>query len=231
MLLTGRAQAGPPPVGGRRVVLVVATAGGAGLSEVGPGGVAAAPPGPRVAGLAGARGCAGLVRLSYADSGIGGAGAPGRGREWFADAEVDVAAAWLARGPREEEAAVLTVYDPRGGHGHPDHLQVHRVGVRAAELAGTAPRSCWRRPSTATCSSWCWPRRAWPVGCCPAAQLLPGSEVYTPWAETCPRVDVRPRPAVKRATMAVHASRTSAGKDREHSWCCSACHASSYAAS
>jgi len=28
------------------------------------------------------------------------------------------------------------VYDDHGNYGHPDHIQVHRVGVRAAELAG-----------------------------------------------------------------------------------------------
>ncbi|HUF85696.1 MAG TPA: GlcNAc-PI de-N-acetylase, partial [Acidimicrobiia bacterium] len=37
----------------------------------------------------------------------------------------------------EERADVLTAYDDHGGYGHPDHIQVHRVGVRAAELAGT----------------------------------------------------------------------------------------------
>ncbi len=37
----------------------------------------------------------------------------------------------------EEGADVLTVYDANGGYGHPDHIQVHRVGHRAAELAGT----------------------------------------------------------------------------------------------
>jgi LmbE family N-acetylglucosaminyl deacetylase len=31
---------------------------------------------------------------------------------------------------------VLTIYDDHGGYGHPDHIQVHRVGRRAAELAG-----------------------------------------------------------------------------------------------
>src|SRR6478736_3254358 len=34
-------------------------------------------------------------------------------------------------------AEVLTVYDERGNYGHPDHIQVHRVGIRAAEMAGT----------------------------------------------------------------------------------------------
>jgi len=29
------------------------------------------------------------------------------------------------------------VYDENGGYGHPDHIQVHRVGLRAAELVGT----------------------------------------------------------------------------------------------
>ena len=33
---------------------------------------------------------------------------------------------------------MLTIYDSDGNYGHPDHIQVHRVGVRAAELAGTA---------------------------------------------------------------------------------------------
>ncbi len=32
---------------------------------------------------------------------------------------------------------MLTVYDDFGGYGHPDHIQGHRVGLRAAELAGT----------------------------------------------------------------------------------------------
>ena len=31
-----------------------------------------------------------------------------------------------------------TIYDANGGYGHPDHIQVHRVGLRASELAGTA---------------------------------------------------------------------------------------------
>ena len=32
---------------------------------------------------------------------------------------------------------MLTIYDDNGNYGHPDHIQVHRVGARAAELAGT----------------------------------------------------------------------------------------------
>ena len=32
---------------------------------------------------------------------------------------------------------MLTIYDENGNYGHPDHIQVHVVGKRAAELAGT----------------------------------------------------------------------------------------------
>ncbi len=55
----------------------------------------------------------------------------------FAGVPVEEAAARLAAILVEEQADVLTVYDPNGGYGHPDHKQVRAVGIRAAELAGT----------------------------------------------------------------------------------------------
>lgn len=75
--------------------------------------------------------------LGYADSGMmGTASNSAEGCFWRAD--VDEAAARLATILMEEAADVLTVYDDHGGYGHPDHIQVHRVGVRAAEMAGVA---------------------------------------------------------------------------------------------
>jgi LmbE family N-acetylglucosaminyl deacetylase len=74
--------------------------------------------------------------LGYTDSGM--MGEPTNdvpGTFWTAD--VEEAAAKLAAILQDENADVLTVYDDNGGYGHPDHIQVHRVGVRAAELAGT----------------------------------------------------------------------------------------------
>jgi LmbE family N-acetylglucosaminyl deacetylase len=74
--------------------------------------------------------------LDYVDSGM--AGTPENdlpGSFWSAD--LDEAAERLAAILREEQADVLTVYDENGVYGHPDHLQVHRVGLRAAALAGT----------------------------------------------------------------------------------------------
>lgn len=74
--------------------------------------------------------------LGYTDSGM--MGEPRNdepGTFWQAD--VEEAAQRLADILREEQADVLTIYDDNGGYGHPDHIQVYRVGVRAAELAGT----------------------------------------------------------------------------------------------
>ncbi len=55
----------------------------------------------------------------------------------FWQAPVDEAAERLAAVLREESADILTTYDWHGNYGHPDHIQVHRVGHRAAEMAGT----------------------------------------------------------------------------------------------
>ena len=55
----------------------------------------------------------------------------------FWQADVEDAATKLAALLDEERADVLTAYDENGNYGHPDHIQVHRVGVRAAELART----------------------------------------------------------------------------------------------
>jgi len=54
----------------------------------------------------------------------------------FWQADVAEAAERLAAILREEGADILTCYDHNGGYGHPDHIQVHRVGVKAAEFAG-----------------------------------------------------------------------------------------------
>jgi LmbE family N-acetylglucosaminyl deacetylase len=55
----------------------------------------------------------------------------------FWKADVEEAAARLASVLQEEQADVLSAYDENGVYGHPDHIQVNRVGVRAGQLAGT----------------------------------------------------------------------------------------------
>ncbi len=75
------------------------------------------------------------VQLGYRDSGMmDTADNDHPGCFWQAD--LDEAAAKLAAILNEEGADILTIYDSYGGYGHPDHIQVHRVGHAAARLAG-----------------------------------------------------------------------------------------------
>lgn len=81
-------------------------------------------------------GVARVIFLGYRDSGMAGEPTNDDPR-CFWQADVETAADQVAAVLRQEHADVFIVYDDHGGYGHPDHIQVHRVGVRAAELAGT----------------------------------------------------------------------------------------------
>jgi LmbE family N-acetylglucosaminyl deacetylase len=124
---------------GHRVVLVVATRGE--LGEYAPDALA---PGETLAerrveeqrAAADVLGVDRVEYLGYRDSGMEGEPS-NHDDEAFARADLEEAAARLAAILDRENADVLTVYDDHGAYGHPDHVQVHRVGIRAAELAGT----------------------------------------------------------------------------------------------
>lgn len=73
--------------------------------------------------------------LGYEDSGMMGE-ASNDNPACFWQAPLVEAAERLAKILSEVQATVLTIYDNHGGYGHPDHIQVHRVGLAAAELAG-----------------------------------------------------------------------------------------------
>lgn len=116
---------------GHRVVIVVATDG-----AMGP----ATAPGAqdRLAELresASVLGAARVEHLGYADSGHGSVLFPDPpDRTRFARADVDEAAGRLAALIGAERADLLLSYDPQGGYGHRDHVRVHEVGARAAEI-------------------------------------------------------------------------------------------------
>ncbi|MFF8030179.1 MULTISPECIES: N-acetyl-1-D-myo-inositol-2-amino-2-deoxy-alpha-D-glucopyranoside deacetylase [unclassified Streptomyces] len=67
----------------------------------------------------------------------------------FWQADVDQAAGLLAEVIREVRPQVLVTYDDNGGYGHPDHIQAHRVAMRAVELAAGSgwdvPKVYWNR--------------------------------------------------------------------------------------
>ncbi|MFJ8030552.1 N-acetyl-1-D-myo-inositol-2-amino-2-deoxy-alpha-D-glucopyranoside deacetylase [Streptomyces sp. NPDC096032] len=53
----------------------------------------------------------------------------------FWQAGVDEAAGRLAEVILEVRPQVVVTYDDQGGYGHPDHIQAHRVAMRAVDLA------------------------------------------------------------------------------------------------
>ncbi|MEY2419423.1 MAG: hypothetical protein QOG90_2103 [Actinomycetota bacterium] len=93
------------------------------------------------------------VFLGYRDSGMMGTPENDDPRSFW-QADVEEAAQRLARILDEENADVLTVYDENGIYGHPDHIKVFQVGVRAGEIAGT------RKVYETTINRTAWIRRA-----------------------------------------------------------------------
>lgn len=192
---------------GHRVVLVVATKGE--LGEIPEGALA---PGEelwerRVEETAEAARILGVQRvefLGYRDSGM--MGDPGNDAPasfWRAD--VEEAAGRVAQVLEEEKADVLTIVDEGGVTGHPDHIQVHRVGVRAAALAGvprvyeaTMNRTLLQRLL----------RLAAEVGTVEVPIIDP-ERFGTPEELITTVVDVREHLPLKRAAMAAHSSQIS----------------------
>ncbi len=191
---------------GHRVVLVLATGGE--LGEVAPGvldeGEAlAARRAIEVERAGGVLGVARIAFLGYHDSGMAGEptnSAPGA----FAAAVIDEAATRLAAILDEEDAEVLTIYDENGNYGHPDHIQVHRVGLLAGNLAGT-PRvyeATVNRDHLVALMR----RRAEEMG---AIEGAPDPDEFTigmPASAITTTVDVRDYVDQKRGAMQAHAS-------------------------
>ncbi|MFI6548927.1 N-acetyl-1-D-myo-inositol-2-amino-2-deoxy-alpha-D-glucopyranoside deacetylase [Streptomyces prunicolor] len=76
----------------------------------------------------------------YRDSGMMGT-SDNDDPDCFWRADLDEAAGHLVEVIREVRPQVLVTYDPDGGYGHPDHIQAHRVAMRAVELAVVAGES------------------------------------------------------------------------------------------
>jgi LmbE family N-acetylglucosaminyl deacetylase len=119
---------------GMRTVLVVATSGELGLGASSDAGLAERREG-ETRDAASILGISRVEFLRYPDS-----GAPGDPRNRhagrFSTTDADEASARVAALLREEQASALVTYDPLGIYGHPDHIKVHTVGGRAAQLAG-----------------------------------------------------------------------------------------------
>lgn len=204
---------------GHRVVLVTATDGAAGLTTTSTQGdeTLAAVRASELSESARIMGVSKLVRLGYADSGLDGLGTastPGASSATavpFAQVDVDSAALRIASLLRAQSADIVVGYDPAGGYGHPDHVQVSRVTRRAAQIAGTPTlleATMPREPQARAVGAAYRLRKIVPqlAGLDPAQWQA----AYTPRAQITYRVDVRSQLAVKRAAMAAHASQAAA---------------------
>jgi LmbE family N-acetylglucosaminyl deacetylase len=198
---------------GHRVVVVVATAGEAGLTDE-----AHQADGRlgerRLVELGRSADLLGVSRvecLGYADSGLPphDVAVDPPGRVCFVRSDREEAAERLAAILRAERADVLTTYDVNGGYGHPDHVQVHHVGARAAELAGTpvvlqatVPRDLLVRGVRLAMKVHRFP---------PGFDLATYERAFSPAADITHRVDVRRFADAKRASMRAHASQATGG--------------------
>jgi N-acetyl-1-D-myo-inositol-2-amino-2-deoxy-alpha-D-glucopyranoside deacetylase len=76
----------------------------------------------------------GAPTKQWRDSGMMGS-EPNNRTDNFWNADIDEAAEPLVTVILEIKPHVMVTYDEIGGYGHPDHIQAHRVAMRAAELA------------------------------------------------------------------------------------------------
>lgn len=182
---------------GHRVVIVVATDG-----VVGP---ATGPDSQlrldMLQASAAALGARGVRHLGYADSGHGPvlfADPPDRQR--FVRADLEEAAARLAAIISEERADLLLSYDPEGGYGHRDHVRVHQVGARAAQMTGV-------RILEATLPRELVALAFWPLQLTRLVTRYDGKTIrasFSPRAAITHRVSVHTYAASKRAALAAH---------------------------
>lgn len=200
---------------GHRVIMVVATDGDLGSKEytadgrLGERRLAEARQSGRVLGVAR------VEHLGYADSGLGPEMYPDPpGWTRFVRAPVEEAAERLAAILREERADVLLSYDRNGGYGHRDHVRVHEVGARAAELAGT-PRCLEATiPRDSICRAIDLASKVYRFP--PEFDRGSLDRAYSARSEITHRISVHRYAAQKRASLRAHASQTAAdgGADR-----------------
>lgn len=200
---------------GHRVVIVAATAGEAGAARADWAGDHLGDRRIReLEASAAAIGAARVEVLGYPDTGwhapSTGEGTSGPADDGgpvpFSQLDAEPLAADLAALLVEEGADVLTIYDENGGYGHPDHVQVHRVGAMAAEIAGTPVVleatidrvSIGRAVKLLRALAW-----ALPV---PALPDL--STAYTARGDITHRVDVRDHLSAKCESLRAHASQS-----------------------
>lgn len=197
---------------GHRVVLVVATDGRHGEvpGDLAPGETLVDRRRRELHASADVLGIQRVEWLGYADSGMTGwpqNSAP----EAFINADVDAAAGRLAAIVREEMGAssrvAVCTYDWHGNYGHPDHVMVHKVGHRAAALAGVDEvYECTLNRDFFVRAIGLAKEAGIDLDWDPTAPADDGNPMGEPDGVITHHIDVRDYRHVKRAAIACHAS-------------------------
>jgi LmbE family N-acetylglucosaminyl deacetylase len=190
---------------GHRVVLVVATNGdlGEAADDLGDGESIVDRRRAETERSAAQLGVHRIVWLGYRDSGM--TGWPDNEDERsFLSTPIESSAERVADVLRDERADAIVVYDWHGMYGHPDHVQVHRVGHRAAEMAETPDlfEATFNRDLVSEAF------RSGQVEFDPDESADDGNPVGTPASEIHLAVDVSAYVGRKRRALACHASQT-----------------------
>lgn len=132
----------------------------------------------------------------------------------FVDADRDEAVAALVAVLCELRPHVVISYDPRGGYGHPDHIQAHRVTTAAVAAAGAAgwdpPKFYWTVTELAAAE-----RAINAAGTMPAGWRLPAPGELSGVGpdEVTTELDITAVLDVKRAAMRAHATQITVAPD------------------
>ncbi len=194
---------------GHRVVLVVATDGRHGEvpADLAPGETLVDRRRAETLKSAAVLGVSDVRWLGYHDSGMTG-WEQNQAEGAFVRADVDAAGTVLADILTEVDADVMTCYDWHGGYGHPDHIQVHRVGHRAVDIVAEGGKRVRLFESTMnrTRIARMMNENAEGEGFDPDAPADDGNPFGSTEDEITMAVDVSSFVDRKRASMACHAS-------------------------
>lgn len=147
--------------------------------------------------------------LGYQDSGMTG-WEQNHHPEALIRADRDAAARKIAAILDEEDADVLVGYDWHGNYGHPDHIAVHHLTYRAAELARRRPRVLEETTNRDDTERMAARARAAGLDLGEDMEMVgdDGLPMGMPESELHWRVDVNDLLPLKRAALAAHGSQS-----------------------
>lgn len=189
---------------GHRVILLVATDGAAGLTSAAFSENLAQIRRNELHRSAGILGVDHVIAWNFADSGLHGENSAG-----FSHLSPEDLANRLREVIEVEEVDTVIGYDPSGGYGHPDHVQVHNV-TRLAVAQHTANMRLFEatlpREPIATAVRWAAALHVTPQD----FDATEFSRAWTPRADITHRINVRDYLDSKKSAIASHASQAHA---------------------